>query len=61
MTTRYVSRFFYVISLSAIFFASTLVEARPSKVKDCPGAVILAGDGVLINRPPPFSICNPSA
>ena len=61
MTTRNICRWIGVSVALATAAMATAALASPLKTRACPGAVIVAGDGVLINRPPLIHICNPSA
>ena len=61
MTTRNICRLLGIAAALAAVGIASAALASPFKAGACPGAVIVAGDGVLINRPPPIQICNPSA
>ena len=63
MRTKSIIRLISIVGTFAVVASATEALAAPPKASGCAGAVFTAGGtpDILINRPPPHGICNPSA
>ena len=61
MRTHRIIRLISVVGAFAVIAMASEALATAPKTGGCPGAVTIAADNILINRPPLYSFCNPSA